>query len=194
MKRLNNKGFTLVELLAVIIILAVVVGITIPAVLSTVNGAKESAFKTASKTAADWFDRQYQAYMIGNDSISPVDANFRKYCNVSVLDADGDGRFNCKLDVGDTDITHEDAALISAAGLDKNNIGWIKIMFYNGRACVMLTNADGGDYITGNYVAESKSIAGGSCEALAAVDTDGGYTPGIYAKGDEEYKIKSTKK
>ena len=47
MKRLNKKGFTLVELLAVIIILAVVVGITIPTVLSVTDNAKKKAFETA---------------------------------------------------------------------------------------------------------------------------------------------------
>ena len=36
MKRLNRKGFTLVELLAVIVILAIVVGITIVTVLKTI--------------------------------------------------------------------------------------------------------------------------------------------------------------
>ena len=47
MKRLNKKGFTLVELLAVIIILAVVVGITIPTVLSVTDTAKKKSFDTA---------------------------------------------------------------------------------------------------------------------------------------------------
>ncbi len=37
---MNRKGFTLVELLATIIVLAIVVGITIPIVLSGVNKAK----------------------------------------------------------------------------------------------------------------------------------------------------------
>ena len=78
--KLNKKGFTLVELLAVIIILAVVVGITIPAVLTAVNDAQKKQFETASKNAADWFDRQYQAYLVGNTAIQPVDSNFNTAC------------------------------------------------------------------------------------------------------------------
>ena len=65
MKKLNNKGFTLVELLAVIIILAIVVGITVPAVLTTTTNAKKKAFETAAQTVATWVDSQYQVAVSG---------------------------------------------------------------------------------------------------------------------------------
>lgn len=42
--KLNNRGFTLVEVLAVIIILAIISGIAIPNVLSTINTSKDRSY------------------------------------------------------------------------------------------------------------------------------------------------------
>ena len=42
--KLNKKGFTLVELLAVIVVLAVIMVIAIPTVIDSMNSAKKSAF------------------------------------------------------------------------------------------------------------------------------------------------------
>jgi len=177
MRKLNRKGFTLVELLAVIIILAVVVGITIPAVLTAVSGAKESQFKTASETASDWFDRQYQAYMVGDKTISAYDDNFVDFCKdstgrVDALDTDGnvarDGSFVCN-----SGNSSNSSALLSAAGLTSANIASISVSFVNGRSCVVLTSAANGDYVTDNYPAGSTSIAGGACPNLTPAKTVG---------------------
>lgn len=130
MKKLNRKGFTLVELLAVIIILAIVVGITIPAVLSTVNSSKEKAFQTAAETAADWLDRQYQSYMIGDENVSAVDPNYKTQCAASGTAG------NC---------TTSDALIVSA-GLKTSNVATLSATLTNGRYCVTLTAKDGGDY------------------------------------------------
>lgn len=42
--RLGNKGFTLVEVLAVIVIIAVLGGIAIPGVLSSINTSKDASY------------------------------------------------------------------------------------------------------------------------------------------------------
>ena len=42
--KLNNRGFTLVEVLAVIIILAIIASIAIPNVLSTINSSKDRSY------------------------------------------------------------------------------------------------------------------------------------------------------
>ena len=51
---MNNKGFTLVELLAVIVILAIIMIIAIPSVLSTMTTARR-------KTFIEYIDKIYQA-------------------------------------------------------------------------------------------------------------------------------------
>lgn len=147
MKRLNRKGFTLVELLAVIIILAIVVGITVPAVLTTVDKAKKEAFQTAADSAADWFDRQYQSYLIGDETISVVDTNYKSAC----VDATtGTVKASCS-DTGN---------LIVSAGLKTTNVSKIEAKLSNGRYCVTITAATDGDY-TGNGIATTAQ--GGNC-------------------------------
>ena len=74
MKKLNNKGFTLVELLAVIIILAIVVGISIPAVTNIINNSKTQALGVATKTAVDFLQDQYAIY---STDVSIADKNFK---------------------------------------------------------------------------------------------------------------------
>lgn len=149
MKKLNNKGFTLVELLAVIIILAIVVGITIPAVLTTVDKSRNQAFETAADTAADWLDRQYQSYLIGDETLSAVDQAYKDQCVKT--DADGNFVFNC---VASSD------ALIRAAGLKTENVSKLTATFSEGRYCVTLVAKAKGDYDPNN---EGKTAQGGNC-------------------------------
>lgn len=65
MKRLNRKGFTLVELLAVIVILAIVVGITLVTVLPTLKKSRQEAFNLTAQTVADYLEKQYQLTLVG---------------------------------------------------------------------------------------------------------------------------------
>ena len=45
MKKINNKGFTLVELLAVLAILSIVITIVITVSMNVVNSSKEKSYK-----------------------------------------------------------------------------------------------------------------------------------------------------
>ena len=60
MKKLNKKGFTLVELLAVIVVLAIIMVLTIPSVLSSLTTARQSAFLTYAKKMLNAAQERYQ--------------------------------------------------------------------------------------------------------------------------------------
>ena len=47
--KLNNKGFTLVEVLAVVVILTILGGVAIVGVLSSINSSKEASYKIMTK-------------------------------------------------------------------------------------------------------------------------------------------------
>ena len=49
---MNKKGFTLVELLAVIVILAIILAIAIPSITSLINNSKKSSFESNVKMLA----------------------------------------------------------------------------------------------------------------------------------------------
>lgn len=70
MNKLNRKGFTLVELLAVIVILAIVVGITLVTVLPTLSNAKVKAFETAEDTIETFIREEYDKCTIGDSTIA----------------------------------------------------------------------------------------------------------------------------
>lgn len=61
MVRLNNKGFTLVELLAVMVVLAIIMIIAIPSVMSTMSDAQRGTFKIYAEKVLNKAQESYQA-------------------------------------------------------------------------------------------------------------------------------------
>ena len=136
--KLNKKGFTLVELLAVIIILAIVIGITIPAVLRTINSSRKSGGQDAAEIVANWIDDQYT---LANVDFTSVDDAFKTLCG----DASGSGCRNGGRDTGSTETAAYNSIGLKAADVSNVNIK----IDSNGKSCVVLSvTTDGNYYIT----------------------------------------------
>ena len=86
MKKLNRKGFTLVELLAVIVILAIIVGIVFPQIMNSINNSRISAIHTSAKEIVRWWENAIAAdalvtteseRQIPSDILSTVTTNWQ---------------------------------------------------------------------------------------------------------------------
>ena len=64
MKKMNKKGFTLVELLAVIVVLAVIMLLAVNAVIPQMNKARKNAFVTEANAFIDAAGTYYQNAML----------------------------------------------------------------------------------------------------------------------------------
>ena len=90
----KKKGFTLVELLAVIVILAVILVIAVPKIMDTIQNSKEGTLMSSAKLIASQAEKKYVENQVLdiNDVISCDDVakttDDYDYCNIS-FDSDG---------------------------------------------------------------------------------------------------------
>ena len=86
----NRKGFTLVELLAVIAILAIIVIFATPKVIQLFNNARRSAFDTEIRTLYKQAKSDFMATSITDSSpkkfCDPKTKEIRKDCNELNID------------------------------------------------------------------------------------------------------------
>lgn len=76
----NKKGFTLVELLAVIVVLAIIMIIAIPAVVESMNNAKKGSFKIYAQRALGNAESTFQSEdLLGTLPSSDGNDNNKKY-------------------------------------------------------------------------------------------------------------------
>ena len=80
----NKKGFTLVELLAVIIILGVLTTIAIPQVTGYITKSKNSAFVTFANSCVD----SVTASLVSEEFSAPVNSNDVTIINIDMIDLD----------------------------------------------------------------------------------------------------------
>lgn len=70
MPRLNNKGFTLVELLAVVVVLSIVVGLTVPVATNLVTNARYKALMITVEEAEKFTGDQWKLKRMDKDMMN----------------------------------------------------------------------------------------------------------------------------
>lgn len=137
--KLNRKGFTLVELLAVIVILAIVVGIALTTVLPTLKKSRQEAYELTANTAADYLEKQYQLTLIGDISGGTLEIPNPPTSETAMTETD-----------------------FQKAGLKPSNYisGTWYIKTDTGRACVILKAATQTAINGGSTTVDNKSTAG----------------------------------
>lgn len=82
---MNKKGFTLIEVLAVLLILSIIALITTPIIINVINNSKENAFIQDVNSLVDSI-RTYQA----ENNYEEVTVDYTTGENTDLLELDGD--------------------------------------------------------------------------------------------------------
>ena len=72
MKRMNKKGFTLVELLAVIVVLAIILVIAVPRILDVIESARKEALGRSAQMVANYLQKDSAIRMLSSDFTVPA--------------------------------------------------------------------------------------------------------------------------
>ena len=66
MKRMNKKGFTLVELLAVIVVLAIILVIAVPRILDVIESARKESLGRSAQMVANYLQKESAIKMLSS--------------------------------------------------------------------------------------------------------------------------------
>ena len=100
--RKKRNAFTLIELLAVIVILAVILVISIPRILDVIETSKKDSFKTSAQIIADSAEKKYVENKLNNideeitcENVSKLSKEDYEYCFVKI-DNEGNAKVTIK--------------------------------------------------------------------------------------------------
>ena len=139
MRRLNKKGFTLVELIATIALLALIMGLGGYAITGVINNSKEKNYELLKKEIKNSVELSYQECLDPPSGIiCPEKDIVSEYYNVKLIDLVTRGylKGNAKAD---------DGTFILTNPKDGNNIGdcQIRYKYKNGKVVVEAVNPTG---------------------------------------------------
>lgn len=119
----KNKGFTLVELLAVIVILAIILAIAVPTISSLINNARKSSFENGTKMVLKSMKNDYDGKMATSSTFADTFILYEN--NVKTVFPSSN---NLDFTISATD-----------GGIVRHSDGTVTLALYDGYSCVTKT-------------------------------------------------------
>lgn len=101
MNNTNNKGFTLVELLAIIVILAIILVVTVPAVFSAIESSRKKSLENSAKGLADWINKTVEIDKISGSNTIDINELSDIYSSSRGIGIDPAGTIASKINTSD---------------------------------------------------------------------------------------------
>ena len=126
MKKLNNKGFTLVEVLAVVIILSVLVAIMVPSVNHLIEKNKQDDYEKLKEgfiqaTKVLFSDYRYEVSVEGTCNNSEDELNITKVGEYNLMEMMGKSKVPIQVLVDETNISvNEEGKIIDPSNKEIN--------------------------------------------------------------------------
>ena len=201
----KKKGFTLVELLAVIVILAVILVIAVPQIMSVIESARKGSIESTAKLIAEGAEREYtNRKILGKDTniecsdVSSMNSNDYGTCSITFDNAGkatvsitGKGKFEgytCKGNSTNMECTKKDTTPTNASYFSYSDVeGGIAITGYSVGTNVEVKDKDKCvAYLQGIGATEEQAnthCSGGSIDGFTLKD---GVQRGVIPSSDYE--------
>lgn len=181
MRKLNNKGFTLVEVIAVVVLIAVLGMIAVPNILGTINKSKESSYDILVEDIVIASQQLFEEIEYNNSKIKKYDSGGKTNEDISInIDEDSQKYITVNLQ------TLVSNGLLAGSNNPDEGAGNKKIVVNPkdkkdiGECEIKITKIVDSDYKTSYKILTDDGANGGSCP------TEADYNKAIGVEGNGE--------
>ena len=149
MKKLNKKGFTLIEIIVVVVVLAVLMAVAVPSVLKYVNEADNAKFMAQGRSVMNMAQTELVKAYVGDSKVTEAEAKKLQSEAGTLYNEDGMSVTDVVIYVGNTALTvtvNSDGSLTPAGTALPENSDTTNINFkgvsckINGKQIVAVAN------------------------------------------------------
>ena len=171
MKKLNRKGFTLVELLATVVILSLVTGVAVPVTTNVVSTSKHKALGTFVDEAENYIADQWKIKKVSPDTMSLSFKSVIENYNGGTGYKAGDGFIMLSV-TNDTE-----KKLIDEMGIPSKDVSTVHFLIASDNIpCVVISKIPNNSGIYNSLYWDKADGAGNATEVIPTADNNRYYS------------------